>query len=97
MLFDPFAAYYQYPWHLPEDHGKYSVFIDQEEVRQMKVNVVGRLSSISARERDDMRRYIVYELLPGLVYGDSSCRFEKFQDAFSITVNTLLERVSRMQ
>ncbi|XP_011029253.1 PREDICTED: xyloglucan galactosyltransferase KATAMARI1 homolog isoform X2 [Populus euphratica] len=97
VLFDPFTAYYQYPWHLPEDHSKYSVFIDQEEVRQMKVNVVGRLSSISARERDDMRRYIVYELLPGLVYGDSSCRFQKFQDAFSITVNTLLERVSRMQ
>ena len=97
VLFDPFTAYYQYPWHLPEDHGKYSVFIDQEEVRQMKVNVVGRLSSISARERDDMRRYIVYELLPGLAYGDSSCRFEKFQDAFSITVNTLLERVSRIQ
>jgi len=97
VLFDPFTAYYQYPWHLPEDHGKYSVFIDQEEVRQMKVNVVGRLSSISARERDDMRRYIVYELLPGLVYGDSSCRFQKFQDAFSITVNTLLERVSKMQ
>ncbi|KAJ7952324.1 Xyloglucan galactosyltransferase KATAMARI1 [Quillaja saponaria] len=24
VLFDPFTAYYQYPWHLPEDHGKYS-------------------------------------------------------------------------
>ncbi|KAJ6712457.1 XYLOGLUCAN-SPECIFIC GALACTURONOSYLTRANSFERASE 1-LIKE [Salix purpurea] len=97
VLFDPFTAYYQYPWHLPEDHRKYSVFIDQEEVRQMKVDVVGRLSGISARERDEMRRFIVYELLPGLVYGDSSSRFEKFQDAFSISVNTLLERVRRMQ
>ncbi|KAJ6341817.1 hypothetical protein OIU78_009876 [Salix suchowensis] len=97
VLFDPFTAYYQYPWHLPEDHRKYSVFIDQEEVRQMKVDVVGRLSGISARERDEMRRFIVYELLPGLVYGDASSRFEKFQDAFSISVNTLLERVSRMQ
>ncbi|KAB5573581.1 hypothetical protein DKX38_000775 [Salix brachista] len=97
VLFDPFTAYYQYPWHLPEDHRKYSVFIDQEEVRQMKVDVVGRLSGISARERDEMRRFIVYELLPGLVYGDSSSRFEKFQDAFSISVNTLLQRVSRMQ
>ncbi|KAJ6714476.1 XYLOGLUCAN-SPECIFIC GALACTURONOSYLTRANSFERASE 1-LIKE [Salix viminalis] len=97
VLFDPFTAYYQYPWHLPEDHRKYSVFIDQEEVRQMKVDVVGRLSGISAGERDEMRRFIVYELLPGLVYGDASSRFEKFQDAFSISVNTLLERVSRMQ
>ncbi|KAK9277737.1 hypothetical protein L1049_007284 [Liquidambar formosana] len=97
VLFDPFTAYYQYPWHLPEDHGKYSVFINQEEVRQMKVNVVERLMKVSVKEREDMRRYIVYELFPGLVYGDSDSKFEKFQDAFSITVNNLLERVSRLE
>jgi hypothetical protein len=85
VFFDPFTAYDQYPWQLPEDHGKDSEFIDQEEVRQMKVNAVERLSSISAREREDMRRYVVYEVLPELVYGDSSSRFE---DAISITMNT---------
>jgi hypothetical protein len=85
VFFDPFTAYYQYPWQLPEDHGKDSEFIDQEEVRQMKVNAVERLSSISAREREDMRRYVVHEVLPVLVYGDSSSRFE---DAISITMNT---------
>ncbi|EEF51176.1 xyloglucan-specific galacturonosyltransferase 1 [Ricinus communis] len=97
VLFNPFTAYYQYPWHLPEDHSKYSVFIDQEEVRQMKVNAVERLMNVSIKEREDMRRYIVYELLPGLVYGDSSSQLDKFQDAFSITVNNLLERVNRLQ
>ncbi|KAF2313287.1 hypothetical protein GH714_010152 [Hevea brasiliensis] len=66
VIFDPFTAYYQYPWHLPEDHGKYSVFIDQEEVRKMKMNVVERLVNITLKEREDMRRYIAYELLPGL-------------------------------
>ncbi|KAF5729991.1 putative Xyloglucan galactosyltransferase KATAMARI1 [Tripterygium wilfordii] len=96
VLFDPFTAYYQYPWHLPEDHSKYSVFTDQEEVREMKVNVMERLMKISKRERDDMRRYIVYELLPGLVYADSSSQLEKFQDAFSITMNNLVERVNRL-
>lgn len=95
VLFDPFTAYYQYPWHLPEDCRKYSVFIDLEEVRQMKENVVERLMNVSVKEREDMRRYIVYELLPGLVYGDSNSQLEKFQDAFSITVNNLLERVSK--
>ncbi|XWS49930.1 hypothetical protein CRYUN_Cryun12cG0045200 [Craigia yunnanensis] len=94
VLFDPFTAYYQYPWHLPEDHSKYSVFIDQEETRQMKVNVVERLMKVPVREREDMRRYIVYKLLPGLVYGDSNSQLEKFQDAFSITMNNLLERVN---
>lgn len=94
VFFCPFTAYYQYPWHLSADHGKYSVFIDQEEVRQRKVNAVERLMKISQREREDMRSFIVYELLPGLLYGDSNSQLEKFQDAFSIAMNSLLERVN---
>ncbi|KAL1834819.1 hypothetical protein ACET3Z_004470 [Daucus carota] len=97
VFFDPFTAYYQYSWHLPEDHGKYSMFIDQEEVRKSKVDVVEWLMKIPKKARDDMRRYIVYELLPGLVYGDSSSEFEQFQDAFSITMNNLLEKATRSE
>ncbi|EXC66440.1 Xyloglucan galactosyltransferase KATAMARI1 [Morus notabilis] len=97
VLFDPFTAYYQYPWHLPEDHGKYSVFIDQKEVREKGVNVVEKLMKITKKERDDMRRFIVYELLPGLVYGDTDSQLERFQDAFSITISNLLERVNRLE
>jgi hypothetical protein len=97
VFFCPFTAYYQYPWHLSADHGKYSVFIDQVEVRQRKVNAVERLMKISQREREDMRSFIVYELLPGLLYGDSNSHLEKFQDAFSIAMNSLLERVNRKE
>ncbi|KAG6409278.1 hypothetical protein SASPL_127315 [Salvia splendens] len=86
VLFDPMTAYYQYPWHLPEDWGKYSVFIDKEEVRNKSVNVVERLMKIPAKERENIRRYIVFELLPGLVYGDLHSKFVKFQDAFSISI-----------
>ncbi|CAJ1927899.1 unnamed protein product [Sphenostylis stenocarpa] len=93
VLFDPFTAYYQYPWHLPHDHDKYSVFVDKKEVTQMNVNVVERLANISLRERENMRRYIVYELLPGLVYGDYNAEPDKFEDAFAIAMNNLLERV----
>ncbi|XP_031278420.1 probable xyloglucan galactosyltransferase GT20 [Pistacia vera] len=96
VLFDPFTAYYQYPWHLPEDHTKYSVFVDQEEVRKMKVNVIERLMKVSEKEKENMRRYIVYELLPGLVYGDLDSKLDKFQDAFSITMNNLVERVNTL-
>ncbi|KAL8106847.1 hypothetical protein AgCh_023585 [Apium graveolens] len=28
VFFGPFTTYYQYSWHFPEDHGKYSIFID---------------------------------------------------------------------
>nr|XP_043625250.1 xyloglucan-specific galacturonosyltransferase 1-like [Erigeron canadensis] len=97
VLFDPFTAYYQYPWHLPEDRGKYSIFIDQEEVRKMKVNVVKELMKVTRKERDDMRRYIVYELMPTLVYGDQDAKFDLFQDAFSITINNLIERVKTLK
>ncbi|OIT36615.1 PREDICTED: xyloglucan-specific galacturonosyltransferase 1-like [Nicotiana attenuata] len=97
VIFDPFTAYYQYPWHLPEDYKKYSVFIDQEDVRNMKVNVVEMLMKIPAGERENMRRYIIYELLPGLVYGDPKSKLEKFQDAFSITMNNLLQRLTRLE
>ncbi|XP_004300780.1 PREDICTED: xyloglucan galactosyltransferase KATAMARI1 [Fragaria vesca subsp. vesca] len=97
VLFDPFTAYYQYPWHLPVEHGKYSVFIDQKDVRGMKVNVVEMLMKIPKENRDDMRRHIVYELLPGLVYGDSNAQFDKFQDAFSITMSNLMERVTKLE
>nr|GEX60384.1 xyloglucan-specific galacturonosyltransferase 1 [Tanacetum cinerariifolium] len=97
VLFDPYTAYYQYPWHLPEDHTKYSVFIDQEDVRAMKVNVVERLMEIPLKERDDMRRFIVYELMPKLVYGDQNAKFDLFQDAFSITLNALMERINTLK
>ncbi|XP_031125089.1 xyloglucan-specific galacturonosyltransferase 1-like [Ipomoea triloba] len=97
VLFNPFTAYYQYPWHLPQDHQKYSVLIDQGDVRDMKVNVVERLAEIGVKERENMRRYIVYELLPGLVYRDpNSAKLHKFKDAFSITMNNLFERVNRL-
>ncbi|GKC69017.1 xyloglucan-specific galacturonosyltransferase 1-like protein [Tanacetum coccineum] len=97
VLFDPYTAYYQYPWHLPEDHTKYSVFIDQEDVRAMKVNVVERLMKIPLKERDDMRRFIVYELMPKLVYGDQNAKFDLFQDAFSITLDALMERINTLK
>ncbi|KAL8106807.1 hypothetical protein AgCh_023545 [Apium graveolens] len=54
------------------------------------------LKPLYKKARDDMRRYIVHELLPGLVYGDSSSDFEQFQYAFSITMNNLLEKVTRL-
>ncbi|XP_042479439.1 xyloglucan-specific galacturonosyltransferase 1-like [Macadamia integrifolia] len=97
VLFDPFSAYYQYPWHLPEDHGKYSVFVGKEELKQMNLNVVENLKEVPKTVRDEMRRFIVYELLPGLVYGDSSSQLQRFQDAFSISINHLLHRVNKLE
>lgn len=92
VLFDPFTAYYQYPWHLPKDHRKYSVFLDQDEVKMSEVNVVEELVKIPLQKRQEMRKYIIDELMPKLVYANASAKLEKFDDAFSISVNNLLER-----
>ncbi|XP_008797230.2 LOW QUALITY PROTEIN: xyloglucan-specific galacturonosyltransferase 1-like [Phoenix dactylifera] len=94
VLFSRYTAYYQYTWHLPENHRKYSVFIDEEEVREGKVDVIEKLKEVSLEERHEMRRFIVYELMPGLVYGDSNANFEKFRDAFDIVLDNLVDRVT---
>ncbi|KAI3845240.1 hypothetical protein MKW98_009306 [Papaver atlanticum] len=96
VLFDPFTAYYQYPWHLPEDHRRYSVYIAKEEVRDMKVNVVERLMKVSLKERKEMRRYIIHELMPRLVYGEPNSELHRFEDAFSVSINNVLDRVVEM-
>lgn len=96
VLFDPFTAFYQYAWHLPEDFKMYSVFVDKEVLKRREVNVVETLIRTTDEERKEMRRYIVYELMPGLVYADPNSKLEKYQDAFSISINNLLERVSRL-
>ncbi|MQM18260.1 hypothetical protein Taro_051246 [Colocasia esculenta] len=95
VLFDPFTAYYQYPWHLPEDHHLYSVYIGKEEVKEGKVDVVERLLAVPAEEREKMRRYIVYELMPRLVYGDATAQFNMFEDAFGVVMNNMMHVATR--
>ncbi|GLJ52051.1 hypothetical protein SUGI_1107040 [Cryptomeria japonica] len=93
VLFDPFTAYYQYPWHLPANATSYSVFIPNETVREGKVDIVEVLQKISEEDRKEMRRNIIFNIMPGLVYGDSNSRFNEFQDAFTIAVNNLLWKI----
>ncbi|KAL0725064.1 hypothetical protein Bca4012_039663 [Brassica carinata] len=84
VIFDPYTAYYQYSWHLPEDHKRYSVYINQEDVKEKRVNVAEKLMAKTVREREDMRSYVVHQLLPGLVYGDSNAKFDRFRDALRL-------------
>ncbi|XP_010445715.1 PREDICTED: probable xyloglucan galactosyltransferase GT20 [Camelina sativa] len=96
VIFNPYTAYYQYAWHLPEDHRKYSVYISQEDVNKKRVNVVKKLMAKTLSEKEEMRSYIIHQLLPGLVYGDSNAKFHRFRDAFDITFDSLLEKINRL-
>ncbi|KAG7548775.1 Exostosin-like [Arabidopsis suecica] len=97
VIFTPYTAYYQYAWHLPEDHRRYSVYISEQDVKEKRVNVVEILKAKTLREKKDMRSYIIHQLLPGLVYGDSNAKFEKFRDAFDITFDSLLEKINKSE
>ncbi|KAG7544108.1 Exostosin-like [Arabidopsis thaliana x Arabidopsis arenosa] len=97
VIFTPYTAYYQYAWHLPEDHRRYSVYISEQDVKEKRVNVVEILKAKTLREKKDMRIYIIHQLLPGLVYGDSNAKFEKFRDAFDITFDSLLEKIYKSE
>lgn len=91
VVFDPLTAHYQYSWHFPEDHKKYSVFIEQEEVKMSKVNVIKELVKIPLKKREEMRKYIIDELMPRLVYAHQDAKLEKFEDAITIALNNVLE------
>ncbi|XP_010445716.1 PREDICTED: probable xyloglucan galactosyltransferase GT20 [Camelina sativa] len=95
VVFTPYTAYYQYAWHLPEDHRRYSVYISEQDVKEKRVHVVEIVKAKTLSEKEEMRSYIVHQLLPGLVYGDSNAKIKKFRDAFDITFDSLLEKIKQ--
>ena len=65
-----------------------------EGVKEGKVDVVERLKRISLKKREEMRRFIVRDLLPGLVYGDPSSEFVRFRDAFGIVMVNVIDLIT---
>ncbi|MCO5614318.1 hypothetical protein L7F22_068596 [Adiantum nelumboides] len=94
VLFDPYSAYYQYPWHLPRESESYSVYIPAEDVRNGTVNVIDELRKIPESVRREMRRRIIYDIMPGLVYARPDARLKEIDDAFLVSLRGLFERVS---
>ncbi|MCO5552690.1 hypothetical protein L7F22_006207 [Adiantum nelumboides] len=94
VLFDPYSAYYQYPWHLPRERESYSVYIPAEDVRNGTVNVIDELRKIPESVRREMRRRIIYDIMPGLVYARPDARLKETDDAFLVSLRGLFARVS---
>ncbi|KAL3680489.1 hypothetical protein R1sor_023445 [Riccia sorocarpa] len=97
VLFDPYTAYYQYPWHLPEDPKSFSVYVSTELVLNGTANVIEILKKISPEERAVMRARIIHEILPGLVYSKPGTKHPSFRDAFDISIEGLLQRVANLR
>lgn len=95
VLFNPFTAYYKYLWHLPANESSYSVYIPEESVKERKINVIETLQKIPEEQRKEMRKTIIQEIMPGVVYGEPDSRFDEFQDAFMISLNNILWRLEK--
>ena len=95
VLFDPFTAYYQYPWHLPSNPSSYSVYIPAFDIREGKVNVIHELQKIPVSVRQKMRVRIIYEIMPGLVYARPNSKLRDVEDAFLISMRSLFSKVAK--
>lgn len=96
VFFDRRTAYDQYTWYLPREHEKYSVFIEEEEVRRGEVSLEKVLSEYSEKQVRAMREEVV-RLIPRLIYGDPRSRPEGFKDAVDVAVDGVLRRVGRLR
>ncbi|KAM7258773.1 hypothetical protein ACFE04_014514 [Oxalis oulophora] len=92
VFFHPASAYVQYIWHLPKDYEKYSVLIPSNKVREGKVSIERILSRIPAYKVKAMRDEVI-NLIPKVIYADPRSRLETLEDAFDISVKSLLKRV----
>ena len=96
VLLHPCTAYLQYPWHLPRNMSSWSVYISKEDAKVGSVNVVEVLKKISKKERVDMRKLIIQEIVPGLLYAEPGADVSPFKDAFDVIIENLLYRTTHL-
>ncbi|KAK4410051.1 Xyloglucan galactosyltransferase XLT2 [Sesamum angolense] len=83
------TAYDQYEWFLPGEPESYSVYIDHEAVRNGSSSIKQVLMRYS-KEEIRRKREKVIETIPRIVYRMGN---GKFEDAFDIALNGVLERI----
>ncbi|GKV01703.1 hypothetical protein SLEP1_g14242 [Rubroshorea leprosula] len=96
VFFHPGSAYTQYTWHLPKNYSTYSVFIPEDDIRKRNVSIEERLRQISPEQVKIMRENVI-NLIPRLVYADPRSKLETFKDAFDVSVQAVIDRVTRLR
>ncbi|KAK8493020.1 hypothetical protein V6N13_060514 [Hibiscus sabdariffa] len=96
VFFHPYSAYAQYIWHFPKNYTKYSVYIPGNDIRTGNMSIDLALSRYSQHQIKAMRQEVV-ELIPKVIYANPKSRFKRFEDAFDIAVNRVLERVNKVR
>eukprot|EP00850_Spirogloea_muscicola_P003913 SM000016S01901 [mRNA] locus=s16:462735:464489:- [translate_table: standard] len=92
VLFHPRTAY-DHRWHLPADNATWSVFFSEWVVADHAVNVIASLAAVPEQRVHAMRRAIVRDILPGLLYFKPGARHPSVRDAFDISLDHLLDDI----
>ncbi|BAT85576.1 Xyloglucan galactosyltransferase [Vigna angularis] len=96
VFFHPGSAYTQYTWHLPKNYTKYSVFIPEDDIRKRNVSIEERLTQIPEEEVRIMREEVI-SLIPRLVYADPRSKLETLKDAFDVSVQAVIDKVTNLR
>nr|XP_043637193.1 xyloglucan galactosyltransferase MUR3-like [Erigeron canadensis] len=93
VFFHPGSFYTQYTWHLPKNYTKYSVFIPENDIRR-NISLEQRLSQIDPEKIKRMREEVI-NLIPRLIYADPRSKLETIKDAFDVSVDAIIDKVSK--
>lgn len=96
VFFHPGSAYTQYTWHLPKNFTTYSVFIPEDDIRKRNVSMEERLKQISPEQVKIMREEVI-NLIPRLIYADPRFKLETLKDAFDVSVQAIIDKVTRLR
>ncbi|EXB46028.1 Xyloglucan galactosyltransferase KATAMARI1 [Morus notabilis] len=96
VFFHPGSAYTQYTWHLPKNYTLYSVFIPEDDIRKRNVSIEERLLQIPPEQVKIMREHVI-SLIPRLVYADSRSKLETLKDAFDVSVQAVIDKVTNLR
>lgn len=96
VFFHPGSAYTQYTWHLPKNFTRYSVFIPEDDIRKRNVSIEERLAQISPEQLKLMQEEVI-SMIPRLVYADPRSKLETLKDAFDVSVQAIIDKVTKLR
>ncbi|XP_021763321.1 xyloglucan galactosyltransferase MUR3-like [Chenopodium quinoa] len=96
VFFHPGSAYTQYTWHLPKNFSSYSVFISENEVHKNNLSIEETLRKIPPQQVEIMREAVI-KLIPSLIYADPRSKLETLSDAFDVSVQAVINKVTRLR
>ncbi|GJR66549.1 xyloglucan galactosyltransferase MUR3 [Tanacetum coccineum] len=95
VFFHPGSFYAQYTWHIPKNYTTYSVFIPEDDIRK-NISIEQRLSQIDPATIRMMREEVI-NLIPRLIYADPRSKLETLKDAFDVSVEAIINKVTRLR